>query len=275
MKNYGLENIRNLSLLSHSGAGKTSVAEAILFTSGVINRLGNVEDGTTTSDYDPDEVKRQISINLTLLPCEWQSTKINLIDTPGYSDFVGEVKAAIRVSEGVVVIVCATSGVEVGTEQVWKYCEETELPHLIFVNKMDRENADFYRTVEELQAKFGSKCVPLQLPIGDHDSFEGVVDLLTKKAFIGSEAKDTEIPASLQNHVNQCTAIPAQCISHPYFGTLYLPLWFYFSPQLFYYLVYLACTSGTYGVPLGLEATGGVYRYSAADISLALLPGFA
>jgi len=202
MKNYGLENIRNLSLLSHSGAGKTSVAEAILFTSGVTNRLGNVEDGTTTSDYDPDEVKRQISINLSLLPCEWQSTKINLIDTPGYSDFVGEVKAAMRVSEGAIVIVCATSGVEVGTEQVWKYCEETELPRLIFVNKMDRENADFYRTVDELQAKFGSKCVPLQLPIGDHDSFEGVVDLLMKKAFIGSEAKETEISASLQNQVD-------------------------------------------------------------------------
>jgi len=202
MKQYGLENIRNLSLLSHSGAGKTSVAEAILFASGVINRLGNVEDGTTTSDYDPDEVKRQISINLTMLPCEWQSAKINLIDTPGYSDFVGEVKAAMRVSEGTVIVACAASGVEVGTEQVWKYCEEADLPRLIFINKMDRENADFYRTVDELKAKFGSKCVPLQLPIGAHDSFQGVVDLLTRKAFIGSEAKEAEIPASLQNQVD-------------------------------------------------------------------------
>jgi len=202
MKHYGLENIRNLSLLSHSGAGKTSVAEAILFASGVINRLGNVEDGTTTSDYDPDEVKRQISINLTMLPCEWQSTKINLIDTPGYSDFVGEVKAAMRVSEGTVIVACAASGVEVGTEQVWKYCEEADLPRLIFINKMDRENADFYRTVDELKAKFGSKCVPLQLPIGAHDSFQGAVDLLTKKALIGSEAKEAEIPASLQNQVD-------------------------------------------------------------------------
>ncbi len=166
MKEYGLENIRNLSLLSHSGAGKTSLAEAVLFTLGVINRLGTVDDGTTTSDYDPDEVKRQISINLTMLPCEWQSTKINLIDTPGYSDFVGEVKAAMRVSEGAIVIVCATSGVEVGTEQVWKYCEEAGLSRFIFVNKMDRENADFYRTVGELQAKFGSRCIPVQLPIG-------------------------------------------------------------------------------------------------------------
>jgi len=202
MKQYGIENIRNISLLSHGGAGKTSIAEAVLFTLGVINRLGKVDDGATTSDYDPDEIKRQISINLTTLPCEWQETKINLIDTPGYADFVGEVKAAMRVSEGAIIVVCAASGVEVGTEQVWKYCEEAGLPRLIFVNKMDRENADFYRVVDELKAKFGSKCVPLQLPIGAHDSFQGVVDLLTKKAFIGSEAKETEVPSSLQEQVD-------------------------------------------------------------------------
>jgi len=202
MKQYGIENIRNISLLSHGGAGKTSIAEAILFTLGVINRLGKVDDGATTSDYDPDEIKRQISINLTTLPCEWQETKINLIDTPGYADFVGEVKAAMRVSEGAIIVVCAASGVEVGTEQVWKYCEEAGLPRLIFVNKMDRENADFYRIVDELKAKFGSKCVPLQLPIGAHDSFQGVVDLLTKKAFIGSEAKEAEVPSSLQEQVD-------------------------------------------------------------------------
>jgi len=202
MKQYEIENIRNISLLSHGGAGKTSIAEAILFTSGVINRLGKVDDGTTTSDYDPDEIKRKISINLTMLPCEWQETKINLIDTPGYADFVGEVKAAMRVSEGAIIVVCAASGVEVGTEQVWKYCEEASLPRLIFINKMDRENADFYRTVDELKVKFGSKCVPLQLPVGAHDSFQGVVDLLTKKAFIGPEAKEAEVPASLQEQVD-------------------------------------------------------------------------
>jgi len=202
MKQYGLENIRNLVLLSHGGAGKTSVAEAILFTLGVINRLGRVDDGSTTSDYDPDEIKRHISINLTMLPCEWQKTKINLIDTPGYSDFVGEVKAAMRVSEGAIIVVCAASGVEVGTEQVWTYCEEADLPRLIFINKMDRENADFYHTVDELKAKLGSRCVPLQLPIGAHDSFQGVVDLLTMKGYIGSEAKEAEVPSSMQNQVD-------------------------------------------------------------------------
>jgi len=201
MQQYGLENIRNLVLLSHGGAGKTSVAEAILFTSGVISRLGRVDDGTTTSDYDPDEIKHQISINLTMLPCEWQKTKINLIDTPGYSDFVGEVKGAMRVSEGAIIVVCAASGIEVGTEQVWTYCEEADLPRLIFINKMDRENADFYRTVDELKTKLGSRCVPLQLPIGAHDSFQGVVDLLTMKGFVGSEARE-EVPSSVQNQVD-------------------------------------------------------------------------
>ena len=111
MKQYGLESIRNLVLLSHSGAGKTSLAESILFAAGAITRLGRVEDGTTTSDYDPDEVKRQISLNLTMLPVEWAGTKLNLIDTPGYADFVGEVKAAMRVSEGAIIVICAASGV--------------------------------------------------------------------------------------------------------------------------------------------------------------------
>ena len=198
MQQYGLENIRNVVLLSHSGAGKTSASEAMLFTAGAITRLGRVQEGTTTSDYDPDEIKRQISINLTTLPLEWKGVKMNLVDTPGYSDFVGEVRAAMRVVEGAVIIVCAASGVEVGTEQVWSYCKEAELPRLIFINKMDRENADFYRTLEQLQSKFGSRCLPLQLPIGAQDSFQGVVDLLAMKSYIGSETKEAELPSTLQ-----------------------------------------------------------------------------
>ncbi|UCG09790.1 MAG: elongation factor G [Dehalococcoidia bacterium] len=201
MKQYGLDSIRNLCLLSHAGAGKSSLAEAILFTAKAINRLGKVDDGGTTSDYDPDEVKRQISLNLTMLPAEWQETKINLIDTPGYADFVGEVRAALRVSEGAVIAVCAASGVEVGTEQVWAYCQEASLPRLIFVNKMDRENADFYRTVGEIQARFGVRCVPLYLPIGAQSDFQGVVDLLAMKAYTGSPAKEAEIPAAMQDKI--------------------------------------------------------------------------
>ena len=202
MQQYGLEDIRNLVLLSHSGAGKTSLAESILFTAKVITRLGEVDDGTTTSDYDPDEVKRQISLNLTMLPFEWKGTKINLVDTPGYSDFVGEVKAAIRVSEGAVIVVCAASGVEVGSGQVWAYSEEANLPRLIFINKMDRENADFYQTLEQIQSKFGSKCVPLQLPIGAQSDFQGVVDLLAMKSYTGSPPKEGDIPSSLQTQVD-------------------------------------------------------------------------
>ncbi|MFC1941249.1 elongation factor G [Chloroflexota bacterium] len=201
MEQYGLESIRNLVLLSHNGAGKTSLSEAILFTAGAINRLGKVDDGTTTSDFDPAEAKHKISINLTMLPCQWKETKINLLDTPGYSDFVGEVKAAVRVSEEAIIVVCAASGVEVGTEQVWTYSEEANLARFIFVNKMDRENADFYRTVEELQAKFGSRCVPIQLPIGAQSDFQGIVDLLTMKSYTGSPAKEGEIPSSLQSQV--------------------------------------------------------------------------
>ncbi|MFC1995425.1 elongation factor G [Chloroflexota bacterium] len=202
MNQYGLENIRNLALLSHSGAGKTSAAEAMLFAAEAITRLGRVEDGTTTSDYDPDEVKRKISLNLTILPCQWQDTKINLIDTPGYSDFAGEVRSAIRVSDGAVIVICAASGVEVGSEQVWSYSEKANLSRLIFVNKMDRENADFYRTVDELQLKFGAKCIPVQLPIGAQNTFQGIVDLLAMKGYSGSPPKEVEIPSSMQGQVD-------------------------------------------------------------------------
>jgi len=202
MEQYGLETIRNLALVSHCGAGKTSIAEAMLFTAGVINRLGKVDDGTTTSDYDPDEVKRKISLNLTMLPCPWKEAKINLIDTPGYSDFVGEVKAAIRVSEGAIIVICAASGVEVGSEQVWAYTEQDNLPRLIFVNKMDRENADFYRIVDELRSRFGSRCIPMQLPIGAQSDFQGIVDLLTMKSYIGSPAKEAEIPSVLKTKID-------------------------------------------------------------------------
>jgi len=202
MDQYGLENIRNLALLSHNGAGKTSLAEAMLFTAGAIKRLGKVDDGSSTSDYDPTEVKRNISISLSMLPYQWKGSKINLIDTPGYPDFVGEVKAAIRASEGAIIVVCAASGVEVGTEQVWAYSEEANLPRLIFINKMDRENADFYRTVEELQSKFGRRCIPVQLPIGAHNDFQGIIDLLTMKSYLGSPAKEDEIPSELQSQAD-------------------------------------------------------------------------
>jgi elongation factor G len=190
--------IRNVVLLSHQGAGKTSLAEFMLSISGAIQRLGNVEDGTTTSDYDPLEVERHMGINLSLLPLEWQGMKLNLIDTPGYADFTGEVRSGLRVTEGAIIVICAASGVEVGTEQMWGAAEKVNLPRLIFVNKMDRENADFFSTLEGIQAKLSPRCLPLQLPIGSQSDFQGIVDLVTMKAYIGNASKEAEIPSTLQ-----------------------------------------------------------------------------
>ncbi len=198
MPKYGLENIHNVVLLSHGGAGKTSLSEAMLFDAGAINRLGKVDDGSSTSDYDPDEAKRRISINLSILPLTWRDRKINIFDAPGYADFVGEVKAAMRVSEGAIITVCARSGVEVGTEMVWDYCEEAKLPRLVYINKMDRENADFAKVVNEVKTKLGGRCYPIQITIGAASSFKGVVDLLTMKAYIGSPTKEAEVPAEVK-----------------------------------------------------------------------------
>ena len=197
MAQYGLENIRNLALLAHNGAGKTSLAEAILFNTKIINRLGKVSEGSTTSDYDPAEQKRGMSISLSMLPYIWQGNKINLMDTPGYPDFIGEVKSAIRVSEGAVIVVCAANGVEVGTEQLWAYCNTSNLPRIVYINRMDRENVDFNKVVDQVQSKFGRKCMPIQLPIGAHTTFQGVIDLLKMKSYTGTAAKEGEIPAEL------------------------------------------------------------------------------
>jgi len=196
------DKIRNVALLSHSGSGKTSLLEAMLFDAGAITRIGNVGDGTTASDYDPDEIKHRISINVTVLPLNWKSNKVNVIDTPGYPDFVGEVRSALRVSEGAVILVCAASGVEVGTEQVWSYAAEANMPRLIFMNKMDRENANFAQTLEQIQSKLSPRCVPIQLPIGSQKDFKGVIDVINKKAYAGNPAKEIEVPASMSADVD-------------------------------------------------------------------------
>ncbi len=201
MQQHTTEQMRNVVLLSHSGAGKTSLSEAMLYSSGAITRLGKVDQGNTTSDYDPDEVKRNISIYLSLVPCEWQGLKVNLFDTPGYADFVGEVMAAVRVADGAVIVVCAASGVEVGTELVWDYAEERKIPRLIFVNKIGRENADFFKALAELQANFGKRCLPVSLPIGAQQNFTGVVDLVTMKAY--SQNQEGEIPDSLRSQAEE------------------------------------------------------------------------
>ncbi|MEN8614792.1 elongation factor G [Dehalogenimonas sp. THU2] len=198
MENYGIASIRNVALLSHSGAGKTTLAEAMLFSAGAISRMGKVDDGTTTSDYDPDEVKRKISINLSLLPFKWQNTKINLLDAPGYADFAGEARVAVKAAESAAIVVAASSGVEVGTENAWDIAEEAKLPRCIVVNKMDRESVNFNSVVAGIQSKFGHKCIPLVVPIGASKDFNGVINVLTTKAFTGSHpAQEAAIPGNL------------------------------------------------------------------------------
>jgi len=202
MKEYQTKQLRNIAFLSHGSAGKTSLAEALLFDTGAINRLGRVDEGTTVSDYDEEEIRRHISLSTSVVPCEWNGYKINVLDTPGYLDFVGEVKGAVRVADGALILLDAASGVEVGTDLVWGYADEQNLPRLVFVNKMDRENANFKRCLDALKEKFEADFIPIQLPIGSQDDFEGVVDLIALKAYRGSQAEEGEIPASLQDKID-------------------------------------------------------------------------
>ena len=171
-------NLRNIVLLSHSGAGKTSLSEAMLYETGAINRLGKTDDGTTTSDYEPEEQKRATSIQTSILPCTWNNHKINLIDTPGYADYRGEVISSIKVAESALIIIDASSGVEVGTRQMWKMAEEQSLPKMIFVNKMDRENVTFQAAMDNIVNEFGRSCVALQIPVGSESSFSNTISLL-------------------------------------------------------------------------------------------------
>lgn len=191
--------IRNTGLISHGSAGKTSLTEAILFNANVINRLGRIEEGNTVSDYDPDEIKRRISINATLVYTEWKGHKLNIIDTPGYADFIGEVVRTLQVVDSCLVLCDAVSGVEVGTELVWEYADKYKLPRAVFINKMDKENADFSKVVDELKNTFSAPIVPLQIPIGKEAGFKGIIDLIRNKAFISTDGrvKEEAIPADL------------------------------------------------------------------------------
>jgi elongation factor G len=184
MKSYPTEKIRNVVLVGHGGAGKTTVAEALLARSGAITRAGRVEDGTTVCDTEPEEHKRHLSMSLALAPFEWLGHKVNLVDTPGYADFVGDVDAALRVADLAVFVVSAVEGVEVGTELTWRRCADLGIPRIVFINKLDRERADYERTLGQLRDTFGAGIAPLELPIGAEAAFRGIADLLTDKAFV-------------------------------------------------------------------------------------------
>ena len=201
-------NLRNVAIVGHGKSGKTSIAEACLFNTGAAKRLGKVDDGTTTTDYEPEEVKRKLSIGTALAACEWQDYKLNLLDTPGYPDFVGEVKGALQAADSALVVISATSGIEVETEKVWQYAESMDLPRAFFVNKMDREHADFAGVVEELRVRFGTGVVPIQLPIGKEAAFQGVVDLLALHIRLKERDENNcivveEIPEYMTNEVEE------------------------------------------------------------------------
>ena len=199
MKLYEADRIRNIALLGHGGSGKTTVTEAALFAAKLTTRMGRTEDGNTVSDFDKEEIARRISISTSMIPIEWKENKLNFLDTPGYFDFVGEVQSASKVAGGMIILVDATSGIEVGTEKAWDYAADKKIPTFIFVNKMDRENSDFNKVLNDLREKFGKKVAPFQVPIGEKESFIGNVNIarMIAREYNGKDCIDKPIPEAL------------------------------------------------------------------------------
>ncbi len=203
MKAYTTENIRNIALIGHGSSGKTTMVEAMLFLSKAISRRGKVEEGSATTDFDEEEIRRQISLSMAMAPIEWKKTKFNLIDTPGYTDFVGEVRSGLRAAELALVVIDAAAGVEVGTELTWGYADDEALPRAVVVNKMDRENASFDKALASLNETFDAQFLPLMLPIGAQDQFQGVVNVLERKAYMGSDSQPADVPADMADRVEE------------------------------------------------------------------------
>lgn len=205
MTKFDVSHIRNVAIIAHSGAGKTSLAEALLFNAGAIDRIGTIEAGTTTMDYEPEEIDRKISVTSAVAHCDYKGTHVNLIDTPGFVNFIEDARGCLRVADGAVVIVSALSGVKAETEKIWKFACEFEVPRVVFVNKLDKESADFANAVSELQKTFDQEAIPLNIPIGEGDTFKGVVDLITMKAYVteGGKTSETEVPADLKDSAEE------------------------------------------------------------------------
>ena len=206
MRVYESENIRNVGVMGHGASGKTSLTSAMLFDSGAINRLGRVEDGNTVTDWEDEEIERKISISSALAHCEWNKKKINILDTPGYRPFLTEAELALRVADAAVVVIDAVAGVEVQTEKVWEFADQFDLPRLIVINKMDRDNASFERTLQSIEDSFGRTPIPIQIPIGAEREFSGVVDTVANKAYRyardgSGKFQETEVPAELKDQV--------------------------------------------------------------------------
>ena len=203
MKVYETSKIKNFCLLGHGNAGKTSLAEAMLYTAGNIDRLGRTQDGTAVMDFDPEEKKRKFSISAGLASCEWNGNKLNILDTPGYFDFVGEVQQVLRVADAAVIVISGESGLTVGAEKAWKYCEEANIPKLIFINRVDDDRVDYHKLVEELKAKYGKKIAPFQLPIKEGDKIKGFVNVVEQEAriFDGNRTITGEMPEGIDDEL--------------------------------------------------------------------------
>ncbi|MBI9051947.1 MAG: elongation factor G [Anaerolineaceae bacterium] len=199
MKEYTSDSIRNIALVSHSSAGKTMMAEAFLHLTGATTRLGRIEDGTTASDFDEEEIRRQISVYTSVIPVEYQNKKINILDTPGYTDFVGDMISALSVVEGALVLVDAVSGIEVGTEVAWRYCDQFNLPRIIVINKMDRQNANYAKVFAAMEEYSDTRLIKFNLPIGEKEDYKGTIDLISMKAFLGDDTTGSEIPAEYKD----------------------------------------------------------------------------
>lgn len=201
MKEYATDSIRNIALASHSGSGKTMLAEAFLHFTGATTRLGKVEDGTTVSDFEEEEQRRGLSLSTAIIPVEYKDYKLNFLDTPGYTDFVGEVISALRVADGAMILIDSVAGVEVGTEIAWSYCDEFNLPRFLVIKKMNRDNANFRKALESVERISDPRLIPVTLPWGERQEFMGVIDLLSMKAYSGDGNKEEDIPAELVDEV--------------------------------------------------------------------------
>jgi elongation factor G len=199
MKDYSSKNIRNVALVSHSNSGKTILTEAFLHFTGATTRMGRIEEGNTAADFDDEEIRRSISLYASVIPVEYRDTKINFLDTPGYTDFVGEMISAMSVADSAIVAVEAVSGFEVGTEVAWNYCDKFNLPRFVLINKMDRENADYRKAFDSVQERSETRLIPIQLPWGEKQDFTGVIDLLSMKAYKGAGKTAEEIPAEYKD----------------------------------------------------------------------------
>src|SRR6266702_784422 len=221
MAKYDTAKLRNLGIIAHGGAGKTSLAEAILFDTGIIDRLGRVDDGSSTMDFEPEEIKRKISIPSALDHCEWNGHFLHIVDTPGYGNFIADTRACMRALDGAVVIFSAISGIKAQTEEVWQWANEFEIPRIAFVNKMDRERANFLRAIDGMEKALGARGVAIQMPMGAEENFEGVIDLVRMKALryatdLSGKFTEGEIPAKYLDEATRLREMMVETVAEAY-----------------------------------------------------------